>query len=467
MASLHRVLLGVILLGNAIAFAGVDPIARVLTAAVVLILVIDLRRLPHVPNAHALTGALIGVLACVQLVPLPGSLRQLLQPGFVGVMRDGWAPLSLAPWATVQAVSGGVVVIGIALVAARMASTRSGLPSLLTLIAATGLVTAILGLASETGSPDSLLLVRELTSGGGPYGPFVNCNHFALAMELSIPASIVLLVAGSRHLRWPGAERQRAVVVCLAAAVAVVVEAAALLRTGSRGGALFILVPCVLALPLWQRQRAGRRWPWALAIVAVLIGVSALAWTRLPLLQERFSQLLIVDGIEGNGRLDLWRGTIDLWMRAPLFGAGIGSYRHVIGLDKPATGSNVLMRAHNDWLEWTACAGAVGLVALLCLIVGMASLLRPGRLRRLRFEYRYPLAGLTTAVLAAALHELVDFGLQAPLNRYLVGAWFGLLWGVTATISARSASARGEAGTRTPAPPEEDTEPDAPVPEQP
>jgi hypothetical protein len=75
-------------------------------------------------------------------------------------------------------------------------------------------------------------------------------------------------------------------------------------------------------------------------------------------------------------------------------------------------------------------------------VVGTLLAVRPGRVRRLRFEYRYPLAGAAAALAAASLHELVDFGLQIPLNRYLLACWLGLLWGVSASRTEGSSQPR-------------------------
>jgi O-antigen ligase len=138
----------------------------------------------------------------------------------------------------------------------------------------------------------------------------------------------------------------------------------------------------------------------------------------------------MVEGVEGNTRWDLWRGTTQLWLRSPVFGSGLGSYRYTIGIDKPATGEAVLEQAHNDWLEWLATGGVAGAAVLAVAVVALAWMLHPRRVRRLRFEYRYPLAGAGLALVATALHETVGFGLQTPLNRYLLAAWVGLVWGI-------------------------------------
>ncbi len=436
MISRHRVAFGVLLLGNAVVFAGVDPPMRLATAAVVLLLVVDLKRVPDVPRLHRLAGFIVASLILLQLVPLPAALRRVLEPGFSDVFAAGWAPLSLAPWATLHAAASAAIVVGIALTAARIAVTRSGLPVLLALLAATGVLVAVLGLAGEAGAPEKVLLIRDNTGGGGPYGPFVNENHFAQAMELTLPAALVLLVVNIRQLRGSGGSRQLAAVMVLSSAVATVVTVAAMLRSGSRGGALFLLAALVLTFGLWLRplRFRGARWP-AVVIAVILIGVVAgLSWTRLPELEEGFRDLFAVEGVDGNTRWDLWTGTIRSWERSPVVGSGLGSYRYVIGMDKPATGRSVLEQAHNDWLEWASTTGAVGVAALLLFAVGTAMALSPRRVRRLRYEFRYALAGIALALVATAIHEIIGFGLQTPLNRYLLATWIGMLWGLAGRV---------------------------------
>ncbi len=105
-------------------------------------------------------------------------------------------------------------------------------------------------------------------------------------------------------------------------------------------------------------------------------------------------------------------------------------HHYVIGLDKPATGIAVLEQAHNDWLEWLSTAGAAGAAVMTLLLFSLLARLRPRRVRHLRFELRYPLAGAAAALVANSLHEIVGFGVQTPLNRYLVAVWVGLVWGV-------------------------------------
>jgi hypothetical protein len=436
MISRHRLALGAILLGNAVVFAGVDPPTRLATALLVVLMVADLKNISAVPNAHRLALVAVAALVVIQLVPAPLGARRVLEPGFVDVMAGGWAPLSLAPWATVSAAASIIVATGIALTAARVAATRSGLPVLLALLASTGVVFAVLGLGGEAGAPEKVLLVRDNTGGGSPYGPFVNENHFAQAVELTLPAALVLLAVNVRQLMRKGGGRQLAAVMVLASAVATVVTTAAMLRSGSRGGALFLLVALALTLVLWFRpfRLRGRRWPAVVVGVVLAAVIAGLSWTRLPELEQGFRDLVVVEGVDGNTRWDLWTGTVASLQRSPVVGSGLGSYRHVIGMDKPATGASVLEQAHNDWLEWASTTGALGIVALVVFVGGIVALLAPWRVRRLRFEYRYALAGVALVLVATALHEIVGFGLQTPVNRYLLATWVGMLWGLDLRI---------------------------------
>lgn len=430
-------LFAVVLMGNMIAFAGVDPISRLVTAVIALVFAVELHRLPDLPRSQraALWG--LAALVVVQLLPLPQVVRALLQPGFAEIFASGWAPLSLAPWATVQMGASLAVAALIVFQAARMAQTRSGLPILLMTIAATGVLAAVLGLVAEGADEAKVLFVRDNVFGGEVYGPFVNRNHFAQAMELTIPAAIVLLAVAIRRLPEQGLARQKAVVSALASAVVIAVCLAALIRSSSRGGILFMTLALMITAPWWQRlKRRSRKGPALTVAALLLVLIGSLSWTRLPDLQERVAHLGAVEGLEGNTRVDLWRGTVASWKRSPILGSGLGAYRYVIGMDKPASGAAVLEQAHNDWLEWGATSGIAGMVLLGVLIFGLGRKLAPGRVQVLRSELRYALAGATLALSATMMHEMIGFGLQTPVNRYLLAAWIGLVLGLQERLSS-------------------------------
>ncbi len=427
---LHRVLFALLLLGNAVAYAGVDPVTRTVTAVAVLVLALATPRVPELPATARAAIVILGGLTVVQLVPLPAVVRRIVEPGLASLTSHGWFPLSLAPSATAGAAATIAIAAVLAITAARMAGTRTGIPFILTTLAATGALLALLGLATEQGLPTKVLLLRNNTGGGSPYGPFVNHNHFALAIELTLPAALALMAAAGRRLRLAGEGRRQAAIVFLGASSTAVLELAALVRCGSRGGVLFLALAGLLTMELWRRRHRGLRWPWILVVSVLMVGSAILAFNRIGPLHDRFEELFILQGVEGNTRLDLWAGTFRLWERSPAVGCGLGAYAHAIGLDKPPTGALQLEQAHNDWLELLADGGVVGCGALLLLLGGLAAALRSGRVRSLRHELRYPAAAAGLAVTACCFHELIGFGLQTPLNGLLAAVWVGLVWGL-------------------------------------
>src|SRR5271156_186584 len=53
---------------------------------------------------------------------------------------------------------------------------------------------SLLGIAQHFASATKIYGLRTLTAGGDPFGPFVNRNHFAGFVELTLPAGLALLI---------------------------------------------------------------------------------------------------------------------------------------------------------------------------------------------------------------------------------------------------------------------------------
>ncbi len=432
-----------ILAVNIFAFAGVDPIVRMLSAVAVIALAINLRRLPFLPVSHRLCIACFLALVVFQLIPLPLSLRSFLQPGFEGILHEGWVPLSLAPWATVQVAASVIIMVVLAISSAQIASSRSGVPFLIAVIASAGVLIALLGLFSESGGTDSVLLIRENTGGGGPYGPFVNGNHFAVAMELTMPACFVLLLLGARRSFARGEIKERYMLLAISAAIGIAVSGAGLLRCASRGGVLFMTFACLFSIPWWKRRKAALKLRWIVAFFVIFVVMIGFSSTRLPYLQERLLETVSIAGIEGTGRPELARATIRLWQCAPVVGVGLGGFRYAFPMTKSPSGGRSVDQAHNDWLEWAATTGWVGVVIMVLAFAGFAGPCRLRNVSSLRSEFRYSLAGFLIVIVAVCLHESIEFGLQIPLNRYILALWIGLFWGIMGITDNSSRSGEG------------------------
>ena len=112
-----------------------------------------------------------------------------------------------------------------------------------------GFLVSIFTILQHLTSNGKLYWFREIRSGGLPFGPYVNRNHFAGFAELVLPLALIPLVLGRvRRERWP--------VVGLFA----VLPIGALFLSASRGGIVsFGAELSVLALVMIQRREMGKQ----------------------------------------------------------------------------------------------------------------------------------------------------------------------------------------------------------------
>src|SRR5260221_12395031 len=67
-----------------------------------------------------------------------------------------------------------------------------------------GFLVAIFGILQHLTFNGKLYWFREMHYGGIPFGPYVNRNHFAGFVELTLPLALVPLLLGRvRRERWP------------------------------------------------------------------------------------------------------------------------------------------------------------------------------------------------------------------------------------------------------------------------
>ena len=371
-----------------------------------------------------------------QLVPLPPWLHGLLSPKsyelYQKVGPDGgtWGPLSVTPSETWSEALKRLAYIGIYALTLVLVRTRTRLVVAASTLVIVGVGEALFGVYAEISQFQ--FVPTELRDGHWHVvaGTFVNRNHFAALLEVSIAVGLGLFLAAWRPgtTRGGGRAKLRAALrfllswrPLLVAALAILVTA--LLLSKSRGGILAVAVgfSVVATLGALLRARATPefRLMGVIAGLAIATGVIA-GWGGLG---ERFAKI----PAEGQERLTQWRLTLGQVRDFPLFGSGAGSY----GFTFPAYKSGELRplyydHAHNDPLELLAEQGLVG-AALLggALLVALYRMLRAYGTRRdpvMRGMLFGALAG-TTAML---LHGLVDFPFQIPAD----AAYFFVLLGL-------------------------------------
>jgi O-antigen ligase len=266
---------------------------------------------------------------------------------------------------------------------------------------------SLLGIVQHFTSDAKIYGIRTLTAGGDPFGPFVNRNHFAGFVELTLPAGLALMIfRGLRRDMIP------------LTGLLTIVPVSAIVLSGSRGGIIsFAFEIAVLALlARFRKAPEGAR----LAALAI-VGFAALAltaWLGIGTAIERFSTLHPGD-VTLSRRASMVRGAAHMYFDHPIIGAGLGSLVAVYPRYETVYDGHIVDHVHNDFMELLA---EMGIVGALCGVVFLWILFRDTRkcLAAEQGHFSRALhAGAIAALFGILLHSLVDFNLHIPSNALL------------------------------------------------
>ena len=390
----------------------------VLTATLILVGVPGSPDLRRVPRTAWIIAAVIIALPLVQLIPLPPFIwhalpgRELQRDALALVgQQASWRSWTLAPHRT-------------------FASLLSLGPPLLMLImtSAVGVRgrTVLVGSLIVAASATLLLGAVQLTTGESDAvltGFQANRNSTAdllLAAIVAVPLMVQLVAARRRHSTNP-------LVVLGIAGAGMLVFAAAVVLTGSRAG--MILLPIALLAGLWllrgRIKLTTRTLMLALGGLLIAIIGSYFAALSNPTLTRIFSRFSL---FSEEFRPQLWRDGMFVVQQHFPFGVGMGNFVPALVADERLEVIVPLLpnRAHNDFIELAAEAGAFGMLALsaISLLLSRAAL----RTRRLvQVESSGLLFFAATTLGLFALHSLVDYPFRSMSLASLGAVCGGLL----------------------------------------
>src|SRR5580698_6958817 len=245
---------------------------------------------------------------------------------------------------------------------------------------------------------------RTLTAGCDPFGPFVNRNHFAGFVELTLPAGLALLI-------FRGLRRD----VIPLTGLLTIVPVGAMILSGSRGGIVSFGFE-VAVLALLARLRKAPEGPRLVALAIVGFAALALvAWLGVGQAIERFSTLHKGDVSLGR-RGTMLRGAMDIFYDHPVKGAGVGGLVAEFPRYEVAYDGLVVDHVHNDFAELLA---EMGILGGLCGLAFLWILIRDARKSFIAEQGHFSRAvhaGAITALCGLLLHSMVDFNLHIPSN---------------------------------------------------
>lgn len=123
--------------------------------------------------------------------------------------------------------------------------------------------------------------------------------------------------------------------------------------------------------------------------------------------------------ITTDGRVQIWSETWQLFRAFPVTGAGLGTFERALYPFRQSMPTSAVDYAHNDYLQLLAELGVIGFALAMALAVRIferaVTAFRSGHMPWLAL-------GLVAALLASAVHSLVDFNLYIPANA-MATAW--------------------------------------------
>lgn len=373
----------------------------------------------------ALPAGLVGFLS-------PGSARLHALAADAGV-EPGWITLSIDPHASRVSLLKTLAYVSIFFLTLALASRRSRVARLAELLVYAALVYSIYAVLMHLSGASAEYFGIRINHGDSASGTFVNRNHFAGYMEMALAIGVGLLISGLSDRSadtWQKFVRltiewilSRKMILRLALCVLVI----ALTTTHSRmGNAAFftsLLVAGTLGIAL--SRHATRN---TVLLLASLIAIDLLivgSWFGVEKLAQRFEKT--GEEIVESRELPAERA-FELAGSFPVFGAGPGSFYLAFPPYRTEEISVFFDHAHNDYLEFAAESGFLGLAILAALVIlCLAAALRA------QWQRRDPLMrGISFAsimgVTAILIHSWADFNLQIPANAALFMVLLAFGW---------------------------------------
>lgn len=418
-------------------FGSVVPWAVTVLRSVTLVLAVAAIIAERGANfRHALTPAAgllaVAALGWAQSVALPAAVGRVLAPEAAQLRAasapltgagGGWQPLSLAPEMSRAAALSWATFALLLLAAAAAGRRRRNRRVILAAVVAAAVFQVVFG-ARHVGS--AAIWDRVVAGDSGRLrGTFVNPDHAALFLGISLAAAFAWGWAAVRRARHEVEAERRLLLVAPPAAVWLTIFLG-LAFTGSRAGLVAAVVGTSAQGLL--AARAVRRWRLSPAgIVAAAVGVGVVGVVGL---QQGLGRWLATSAHElaWNERLAVDAGAVETWLRSPWLGTGLGTFRESSPLVLSGVG-NWYWHAHNDPLELLATVGLVGFAIVAAAAVLTAGALLRRQRRGRRSEDRAAALAALGALVTLAVHSCFDFGLSIPANAALAAVVIGAaLW---------------------------------------
>ncbi|MBI4617785.1 MAG: O-antigen ligase family protein [Planctomycetes bacterium] len=398
------------------------------------------------PRALAVAGGLFLLgWSGLQLLPLPLSVLSTLSPAAGEIHASARAVLpseevgsdlataSLAPGRTRGALCGLAASLAVLAALATAVRRRREAVFVVAVIVLAAVFCSVYGLVQARIGSDEVWGHEKEHYRESVTGTYVNRNHFAALLALSLPLAMTMVLATRRRGALPDRSWRDALTAALSDrrtlslralwGTAVLVLGLGLFASQSRLGVSAAAVGGLFLIFFYLGRRSRRLYGIALAVLVAAV-LFLVFWVGFVDVTGRFGKLASGEASEAD-RIAVWRATLAIIADHPLLGTGLGTFGDVFAAYRPATVSNPYDHAHNDYLNLASDLGLPGLAAAGALFAGAVAAAARGLAAKDRFR-RDLAAGVLASLAVAATLSVADFNLQIPANGMALAALLGL-----------------------------------------
>ena len=401
-------------------------------------------RIPHALLKAWPAFAILGVWLLhvgITIVPLPTGWVEFLSPeaarmqhltDAIGVRRDTMT-LSIDPWASQAFLLKSMAYVGVFFLALALVKTRERVLTLARVLVYSAVIHAVYAVLMHLADITGEHFGTVIHHGPQASGTYVNRNHFAGYLEMMLAIGIGLLIAGlsdrradtwkkflSHLIEWILSPKM---VLRLSLCVLVIALTTTHSRMGNTAFFSALLIAGVIGIML--SRHATRN---TVILLASLVAIDLFivgSWFGVEKLAQRIEQTTMAEVEE---REEPAAYTIPMIKDYAVFGAGPGSFYGTFPRYRPEKITAFFDYAHNDYAQFAAETGLVGL-GLMGLLVAMTL----GVALTAQWQRRDPLMrGMSFAcimgVASILIHSGVDFNLQIPANAVFFMVLLALGW---------------------------------------
>ncbi|MBF0623467.1 MAG: O-antigen ligase family protein [Magnetococcales bacterium] len=389
----------------------------------------------------------------LQVVDLHPGLMRLISPATIEVYRfaglaDGAMTISLDREATLSEWLKYMSYLGAGFLVLALAGTRERVRQLALTLFLVGCFEALFGMG--------IYLTRTDLSWWVPINPFqatgtfVNRNHFAGLLAMTLSVGLGLLIGWMRRGRseWSWRDTLLGLMQDLGGrrgvmAGLIISMFLALFLSQSRAGTLAVMASLTLIafLAHFRRRKSTRerRLIFPILILALIGGL----WLGLGHLAGRFVEA----DLDLARRVYVFNGTVEKIGNFPGIGTGSGTFQYTYPLYRTEAVTKFYQHVHNDYLEILSDQGLLGFGLLGSGVLSCWLIMVRRYLKRRDPFARGILFASLAGTMALLIHGLVDFNFQIPSNALYF--WVLLAMGLQAAVLPHQQVIRSRATPKT------------------